>query len=130
MKVIASTTGTAVIRPREYDIAAATAIEQGAVVDLTAGLVTAHAVNATTAILGIAAERHSGAAQFGNERSNGTKITVYDSPDSIHEQTAPTVIATGGTATTVIIEVMGGANDDLIGAKLKLISKSGIIDKH
>lgn len=86
----------------DYPIATATAVAPFQVVTITAGLVVLQAANGTGAILGVAAESHSGSASAINPRENGTVISVWDNPADIFICEAPEVTATGGSTTTII----------------------------
>ena len=122
MKPIKKSTG-GILHCREYPIATSTDIEMGAAVVLTNGAVALAAAGQTTAILGIAAENHGGAADALNPRANGTKVLVYDEPSQIIEQKAIPITATGGTATTIAFSFLGGANDDFNFGKVELLTK-------
>jgi hypothetical protein len=125
MKFHQNADGGVIPSVREYDIATSTAIVEGQVVVLSAGLVTAGAVDQTGAILGVAAESHSGSADALNPRSNGTKIKVFDGPHAVFRCPAPVITATGGTATTVIDTGVDAFSDDTFnGGYLKLLSKA------
>ena len=116
--------GAQVVAGRDYPIATTTAIVEGTFVKLSAGLVVQPLVGETGAILGIAAENHSGVADMLNVRSNGTKIRVFDSPSLVHRTTAPQATATGGSTTTMAASALASfADDDFNGGVLKLISK-------
>lgn len=91
---------------REYDIAANTDVTAGMVVKIVDGLVVAVSVAETGAILGYAAENHGGADDALNQRANGTRILVQDSPAAVAESHAPTLTASGGTTTTVTVDAM------------------------
>lgn len=121
-------TGSQVTAVNEYDIAAATNVALNTVVKLSAGKVVQTAVGETGAILGTAAEIHTGAADAFNPRNNGSKIKVFDSPSQVFESVAPQLTATGGTATTIIVNdatlAAGFSNDDFNGGYAKLISKA------
>jgi len=117
--------GGEIYSAREYDIATSTEIKEGQVVKLSAGLVVAAATTETGAILGIAAETHSGSADALNLRSNGTKIKVYDAEDLVMACPVPVIEATGGSATTVTTDELGAYSaDDFNGGFLKLVSKA------
>lgn len=125
MKAFQKVDGSVLLSCREYDIAPTTAITPGQVVSITEGRVVAAKAAQTTAILGIAAESHSGVTDALNPRSNGTKILVYDDPDLVSACKAPEHAATGGTATTVVIGGLAGFSaDDFNGGWLKLVSKA------
>ncbi len=124
MKAFQKADGGALMSIREYDIAASTAISEGQLVKITAGLVVSATASDTGRLLGVAAENHSGAADALDPRANGTKIRVIDCPDAIFECPVPVFTATGGSATTVTANTLGAfANDDFNGGYLKLISK-------
>lgn len=125
MKALQKVDGGTLLSCRVYDIAPTTAIIPGQVVCITEGLVTAAKAAQTGAILGIAAEAHSGVVDALNPRSNGTEILVYDDPDLISACKAPEGVATSGTATTVVIGGLAAFSaDDFNGGYLKLISKA------
>lgn len=124
MKAFQKVDGSVLLSCREYDIAPTTAITPGQVVSITEGRVIAAKAAQTAAILGIAAESHSGVVDALNPRSNGTKILVYDDPDLVSACKAPEHAATGGTATTVVIGGLAAFSaDDFNGGWLKLVSK-------
>lgn len=109
---------------REYDIGTATAVKAGQVVQLSEGLVIAAVAAQTGAVLGIAAENHTGAYDALNPRANGDKILVYDDPGLLFTCAAPRMTATGGTATTITASTLGAfANDDFNGGFLMLMKK-------
>ena len=124
MKVHQNINGGVIHSHREYDIDPATKIHEGQVVDLKNGVVVAHAVGGTGAILGVAAEYHSGVADALNPRANGTKISVWDGPGQVFRCPAPKVTAlAGGTATTVKATLAGAASV-YVGGCLKLVAKA------
>lgn len=123
MKVFQNLDGGTFVSAREYDIAEGTVISEGQVVDLASGLVVAHAAAGTGAVLGVAAEYHSGAADALNPRANGKKILVYDAPHQVFVCAAPQFEASGGTATTVKSAVAGVASL-YVGGYLKLVKKA------
>lgn len=123
MKIHQNVDGGVFASAREYDIAENTKIMAGQVVALTAGLVTAQGAAATTAVLGVAAETHSGQADALNPRANGKKILVYDAPNQVFRCAAPVVTATGGTATTIVAKLAGAA-DAYNGGWMKLTKKA------
>lgn len=94
--------GSVLQTARNYPIAAETAIDAGAVVKLTAGKVVLAAAAETGAILGIAAEFHSGTEDALNLRANGTEIKVCDNPTLIFECAVPVLKAASGSATTIV----------------------------
>ena len=70
--------GSVLQTARNYPIDAATVIDAGAVVKLSGGKVVLAAAAETGAILGIAAEFHSGTEDALNLRANGKEIVVTD----------------------------------------------------
>jgi len=125
MKLVQKFDGGANVSIREYDIATSTEIKKGQVVKLTEGLVVLATASETSAILGVAAENHSGAADALDPRSNGTKILVIDAPDAVFACPVPTFEATGGSATTITTDDLGAyANDDFNGGYVKLVEKA------
>ena len=62
MKFYQKLDGGVHVSAREYDVAYNTAITEGQLVKLSEGLVVSAAANETGAVLGVAAENHSGAA--------------------------------------------------------------------
>lgn len=117
--------GGEIYSAREYDIATSTEIKEGQIVKLSGGLVVAATTTETGAILGIAAETHSGSADALNLRSNGPKIKVWDAEDLVSACKVPVIEATGGSATTVTTDELGAYSaDDFNGGFLKLISKA------
>lgn len=125
MRIHQDVNGGVLKSAREYDIAYNTAIKEGQVVKLTEGLVVAANVNETGAIIGIAAENHSGAADALDPRANGVKIKVYDSPALVCKSPVPVIEASSGSATTVVTDALGAfSNDDFNGGYLKLIEKA------
>lgn len=124
MKVSYNANGSQTTAMREYDIAASTAVALDQVVKLSSGKVVLAAVGETGPILGIAAEAHPGTADTLNPRANGTRIKVLDGPDAIYECPAVQVTATGGSTTTFVAStVVGFADGDFVGGKMKLITK-------
>lgn len=94
--------GSVLQTAHNYPIDAATAIDVGAVVKIAAGKVTLAAAKETGAILGIAAEFHSGTEDALNLRANGKEIKVCDNPTLIFECPVPTIKAASGSATTIV----------------------------
>ena len=94
--------GSVLQTARSYPIDAATVIDAGAVVKLSAGKVVLAAAAETGAILGIAAEYHSGTEDALNLRANGKEILVCDNPTLIFECPVPTIKAASGSATTIV----------------------------
>lgn len=94
--------GSVLQTARNYPIDAATEIQAGAVVKLSAGKVVLAAAAETGGILGIAAEFHSGKEDALNLRANGKEILVCDNPTLIFECPVPTIKAASGSATTIV----------------------------
>ena len=115
------------VSAHEYPIATDTVIERGAVVKLSGGKVVLAGASESGAVLGIAAEGHSGSADVFNKRSNGVSVLVYDNPGVIFECSVPTLTAASGSATTLVPksgDIYASANDDTYnGATLVLIKK-------
>jgi len=115
MRPIQNAGGHVGLTARNYPIAAATAITAGQVVKLSAGLVVSATASETGAILGIAAENHSGETDALNLRADGTEIAVFDNPELIFECPAPVIAAASGSATTIVPatgDVAAAAADD------------------
>jgi hypothetical protein len=110
---------------KDYPIAAATNIQEGQLVKLSGGLVVGAVVAETGAILGVAAESHTGTTDAFNARNNGTVIRIYDSPVTVMEGPAPRATATSGTTTTLVATgIATFADDDFNGGFMKLVSKA------
>ena len=125
MKVYQKLDGGVMVSRHEYDIAADTAIEAGQLVKLSAGLVVSADAAETGAVLGIAAETHSGQADALDPRANGTKILVIDDPMAMLQCGAPQVTALASTATTLkVTELKAFSADDFNGGYVKLLSKA------
>ena len=125
MKFYQKLDGAAHVSAREYDVAANTAIVEGQLVKLVEGRVTAAAAGETGAVLGIAAESHSGVADAIDPRADGTKIMVIDDPAVILQCGAPQVTAAGGSATALEVTALKVfAADDFNGGYVKLVSKA------
>ena len=125
MKFYQKLDGAVHVSAREYDIACDTAISEGQLVKLVDGLVVPAAVDETGAILGIAAENHSGAADAIDPRSDGGKIFVIDDPNVVMQCAAPEVTAVTGSETTLeTAELDGFDGNDFKGGYVKLISKA------
>lgn len=123
-KVSYDVSGAQVGAQKEYDIATGTVVAEGQFVKLTAGKVVLAVVGETSAILGLAAESHSGAADALNVRSNGLKIKVNDSPSAVYETVAPRATATSGSTTTMAATGLAAfADSDFVGGYIKLVSK-------
>lgn len=120
--------GSVLQTARNYPIDAATVIDAGAVVKLSAGKVVLAAAAETGGILGVAAEFHSGKEDALNLRANGTQILVCDNPTLIFECPAPTIKAASGSATTIVPETgdvdASAADDAFNNAVLVLKSKA------
>ena len=128
MKFYQKLDGGVLLSAREYDIAATTAIVEGQIVKLTSGLVVAAAAGETSAILGIAAENHSGVEDALDPRANGTKIVVVDDPETVMQCAAPQITAAaGGSATTIVAaenNLAAFSANDLTGGYVQLVSKA------
>lgn len=125
MKFYQKLDGAVHVSAREYDIAADAAVAEGQIVKLAEGLVAVAAANETGAVLGIAAETHSGAADALDPRADGKRIMVIDDPDVIMQCAAPQVTALEGTATTLPVTALKAfAADDFNGGYVKLVSKA------
>lgn len=125
MKCYQKLDGGVMFSCREYDIADNTAITKGQVVKLTDGLVVSAVVAETGAVLGIAAEDHSGVADALDPRANGTKILVIDDPMALFQCEAPQVTALAGSSTTLEVTALKVfAADDFNGGYVKLLSKA------
>lgn len=110
---------------REYDIAYNANIKAGSLVKLSEGKVISAVAAETGALLGVAAENHSGAADALDPRANGTKILVCDDPSAVYQCKAPEVTAASGSATTLVFTAgQYFAADDFNGGYVKLISKA------
>ena len=120
--------GSVLQTARNYPIDAATVIDAGAVVKLSGGKVVLAAAAETGAILGIAAEVHSGTEDALNLRANGKWILICDNPTLIFECAAPTSKAASGSATTIVPETgdvdAAAADDAFNNAVLVLKSKA------
>lgn len=128
MNPIQNAGGHVGLTARKYPIASVTAIKLGAVVKLSGGLVVAASATETGAILGIAAEMHSGVADALNPRNNGTDILVYDNPELIFECPAPVISAASGSATTIVPksgDVDANAADDSFNGSVLVLVELG-----
>ena len=124
MNAFQNADGSVLLSQRIYDIAPDTAVQAGAVVVLNAGKVEAAAAAQTGEILGIAAEGHSGNVDAINPKSNGKEILVHDGPNMLMSCKAPTMAATGGSATTfVCTDLAAFADNDFKGGFIRLVSK-------
>lgn len=94
--------GHVLLSARPYPIESDTAIMAGSVVKLVGGLVVQAAAAETGAILGIAAETHTGKEDMLDIRNNGEEILVFDNPELIFESGAPELTAESGTETTLV----------------------------
>ena len=125
MKFYQKLDGAVHVSAREYDVAPGTAIVEGQLVKLSEGLVIGADENETGAILGIAAENHSGKIDAIDPRADGKKIFVIDDPSVVMQCKAPEVTATGGSETEL---QAAGLNifdaDDFNGGYVKLLRKA------
>lgn len=111
---------------KEFPIATTTAVTKGALVKLTANLVVLAATTEATAILGVAAENHSGAADALNPRSNGARILVFASPAQEYVAPAPIVTATGGSTTTIVsTDIDSAGTDDSFNSGIAVLTYKG-----
>lgn len=125
MKIYQKLDGQVLSSAREYDIAYNTAISAGQLVKLSEGKVIAAVAAETGALLGVAAENHSGVADALDPRANGTKILVYDDPHAVYQCEAPQVSAASGSATTLVFTAgQYFSADDFNGGYVKLVSKA------
>jgi len=109
----------------EFPIAGATAILDGEVVKIASGLVVPAVAGETGAVIGVAAEAHTGVADIQNPRSNGNVIRVLCSPTAVFGCKPNTLLtATSGSGTTFAATALGAyADNDWVGAKLVLKTK-------
>ena len=125
MKIHQLTDGGVLKSAREYDIAANTAVHAGQVVALSGGLVIPAVAAQTGAILGIAAETHTGVTDAINPRANGTKIMVWDAPNLIMKCAAPRITAASGSTTTLVAATLATfAANDFTGGYVRLVEKA------
>ena len=128
MKFYQKLDGGVHVSAREYDIEAATAVTEGQLVKLSGGWAVPAAANETGAILGIAAENHSGAPDALDPRADGKKLLVIDDPAAVMQCAAPTVTQSGeGSATTLTAasaDLAVFADGDFTGGYVKLVSKA------
>ena len=117
-------TGDTAPKVGRYPIATGTAVVAGQPVVITNGVVVAAAVDATAAILGVAAESHSGSSTSIYQSDFDLTINVYDNPAQIFEVNAPQITATSGSTTTIVATGLDAFADDAFNyGKAKLISK-------
>ncbi len=127
----------------EYDIDPTKAVHTGEIVGLSDGTVVS--ADEADAILGIAAEEHTGVHDELNARADGNRIRVCVSPDAVYETSLMYFEATGGTATTLqttsvglsasvksgravlVSKVVGSTNTDRVGDSRRIgaVSVSG-----
>lgn len=125
MKFYQKLDGSVHVSAREYDVASDTAIAEGQVVKLCEGLVVGVDKCESGAILGIAAENHSGISDALDPRADGKKIFVIDDPSIVMQCRAPLVAATGGSGTTLrVLWLNIFSSRDFNGGYVKLICKS------
>lgn len=125
MKFYQKLDGGAHISAREYNVASDAAIREGQAVKLSEGKVVSALAAETGALIGVAAETHSGSADALDPRANGTKLLVIDDPSAVYQCAAPTVTASGGSATTLVFTAgQYFADDDFNGGCVKLVSKA------
>ena len=124
MKFYQKLDGGVHVSAREYDVAADAAINEGQLVKLSGGKVVSAVAAETGALLGVAAETHSGSADALDPRANGKKLLVIDDPDAVFQCAAPQVTASGGTSTTLVFTAgQYFSADDFNGGYVKLVSK-------
>ena len=125
MKFYQKLDGGVMVSAREYDIAYNADIKEGQFVKLSEGKVISAVAAETGALLGVAAEAHSGVADALDPRANGTKILVIDDPETVFQCKAPQVTAASGSATTLVFTAgQYFAADDFNGGYVKLVSKA------
>ena len=129
MKFYQKLDGGVLCSAREYDVARSTAIAEGQVVKLSDGLVVPVATPETGAILGVAAESHSGVADALNPRANGARILVIDDPGAVYQCKAPEVAQSDGTASATTLIATAAtlatfADDDFNGGYVRLVRKA------
>ena len=125
MKFYQKLDGGVHVSAREYDVAADAAINEGQLVKLSGGKVVSAVAAETGALLGVAAETHSGSADALDPRANGKKLLVIDDPDAVFQCAAPQVTASGGTSTTLVFTAgQYFSADDFNGGYVKLVSKA------
>lgn len=113
------------VSAREYSVAGDADIKEGQLVKLSGGKAVSAAAAETGALLGVAAENHSGVADAIDPRANGTKLRVIDDPAAVYQCAAPQVTAASGSATTLVFTAgQYFANDDFNGGFVKLVSKA------
>ena len=126
MRPVQNADGHVGLSSRPYPVEADEAIREGQVVQLSGGVVVPAVTAQTGAVLGIAAENHSGVLDGLNPRSNGTELLVYDNPGLIFECSAPEVTAESGSITTLVSSAgsLGTFTDDAFnGGVLQLAAK-------
>ncbi|MBO4914668.1 MAG: hypothetical protein J5449_05615 [Oscillospiraceae bacterium] len=125
MKFYQKLDGGVHISAREYDVAYNTAITEGQLVKLSGGKVVSAAAAETGAVLGVAAENHSGVADALDPRANGVRLLVIDDPDAVFQCSVPQVTASSGSSTTLVFTAgQYFAADDFNGGYVKLVSKA------
>ena len=125
MKFYQKLDGGVHVSAREYDVAYNADIKEGQLVKLSESKAVSAAAAETGALLGVAAENHSGAADALDPRANGTKLLVIDDPSAVFQCKAPEVTASGGSATTLVFTAgQYFAADDFNGGYVKLVSKA------
>lgn len=125
MKFFQKLDGGVYVSAREYDVAYNADIQEGQFVKLSQGKVVSAVAAETGALLGVAAENHSGSADALDPRANGTRIYIIDDPDAVYQCAPPVITASGGTATTLVFTAgQYYAADDFNGGYVKLVSKA------
>ena len=125
MKPIYDKSGDA-LQMSAYPIAAATAITRGQAVKLTNGkIVAATQSDSKYAVVGIAAETHSGVKDPLNCRSDGTEILVYNSPTLVGDLKPFTLpVSETGTTTITSDSLSGYDGGELVGGFVQLADKA------
>lgn len=125
MKFYQKLDGGTLVSAREYDVASPTELVKGQVVKLFNGTVVSPTSSEDGAVLGVAAENHSGIPDPLDPRANGTKILVIDDPEAVFQCAVPEVAAVAGSTTTLeVAELKSFAEDDFNGGYVKLVKKA------
>lgn len=125
MKFYQKLNGEVHVSAREYDIAPDTAISEGQLVKMREGLVVGVDAYESGAILGIAAENHSGNADAIDPRANGKRIFVIDDPSVVMQCPAPEVKVSFGCCNRMeVADLKSFEAGDFNGGYVKLLHKS------
>lgn len=120
MKFLYSLSGGSIPVIREFEIDAKTKFEAGQLVKIsTDGAIETDVIGAC---IGVAAEDHTGEKDILNARNDGTKLRVDITKNGVYAVDAPRIVATGGSASTMICS-FENISEDLVGAKLVLVQK-------